>query len=404
MQKSLGVGGEGVGHQTRLRALLCLVLLLPGYRIVCAAEGVVHPPHTDAPQVFVMDARTRTVLFARQENQPVGPSSMTKIMTAYMVFEKMKKGLVSGSDRLPVSEKAWRMQGSKMFLSLGSSVSVEDLLRGVVVVSGNDACVALAEGLWGEESVLAGLMTEKARALGATGTVFLNSSGWPEPGHVSTVRDLGYLAAALIEDFPGYYGLFSEKDMTWNDIHQMNRNPLLYTDLKADGVKTGNTEAAGYGLVGSAVRDGFRVIVVVNGLKSAAQRAKDSEILLRWAFREFESPLLFRGGQTVCEVPVWLGQDDTVAVEPVSDVQMTLPKGAFAHMRAEVVFAGPVPSPVRKGQHIADLCVHVPGQEDRKIPLVASAPVESASFWRKAPDVLHYLLWGYGNRKDPEAS
>ena len=267
--------------------LLSSVLALVAFGVLASQPARAY--ETSAGQAILVDANTGTVLFEKNADEITFPSSMTKLMTIYLVFAHLADGSLHLDDELPVSEKAWRMQGSKMFVEVGTSVRVEDLLRGVVVQSGNDATVVLAEGLAGSEEAFAVEMTEMAQELGMTNSVFRNASGWPDPDHVSSARDLAILAQRTIEDFPQYYHYYAEEVFVWHDIEQHNRNPLLYNTPGADGLKTGHTEAAGYGLTASAERDGRRLILVVNGLASTQERASEGQRLIEYGFREFET-------------------------------------------------------------------------------------------------------------------
>ncbi|MDP6345602.1 MAG: D-alanyl-D-alanine carboxypeptidase family protein [Alphaproteobacteria bacterium] len=283
----------------RFLVVLCLAVGLALSATGPRAAGAL--VETPAKQAMLIDHATGTVLFAKNAEQPMPPSSMSKLMTLYLLFERLAGGGLTMEDEFPVSEKAWRMGGSKMFVEIGKRVKVGDLVRGIVVQSGNDACIVVAEGIGGDETSFASLMNEKARELGLLDSHFVNASGWPDPDHVMSARDLARLAGALIDKFPQYYDLFAEKSFTFNKIRQGNRNPLLYKNIGADGLKTGHTRAAGYGLVASAVRKGRRLTLVVNGLTSVNQRSRESERLLTWGFREFGSYALFKAGEVVAE-------------------------------------------------------------------------------------------------------
>jgi D-alanyl-D-alanine carboxypeptidase (penicillin-binding protein 5/6) len=296
-------------------------------------------------------------------------------MTLNMVFEALHEGRLSLDDRFPVSEKAWRMGGSKMFLREGESVRIEDLIRGVVVLSGNDACIVLAEGLAGSEEAFADLMNARARELGLTHSHFENATGWPDPGHEMSVRDLAQLAARIVTEFPEYHGFFSIMEFTWSDITQKNRNPLLYLDIGADGMKTGHTEASGYGLTATAERDGRRIVAVMNGLESARQRAVEAEKLVNWAYRDFTTGLLYAAGETVAEAEVWIGEADRVALAPEADLYVTTPFASADGLTATVRYDGPVPAPIAAGQRIGELVVAAPDMEPMTFPLVAAEAV-----------------------------
>jgi len=262
-----------------------------------------------ARQIILLDDVTGTVMLDKASNETMFPASMSKLMTLYVLFERLADGEIALDDTFRVSEKAWRMGGSKMFVEVNSRVSVNDLLRGIIVQSGNDACVVVAEGLAGSEDEFASVMNQTAKKIGLTGSHFVNSTGWPHPEHVTTASDLATLSRLIIREFPQFYGIFSEKSFTFNGIKQGNRNPLLYKYSGADGLKTGHTEASGYGLVASAKRDGRRLILVINGLTSVKERSAESERLLDYGFREFNNYKLFKAGDEIDTLSVWLGNE-----------------------------------------------------------------------------------------------
>ena len=291
------------------------------------------PIDTGARQAFVIDYDTDAALLEKNPDERMPPSSMSKLMTMYMVFDRLKQGRLKLDQELPVSERAWRMGGSKMFVQAGTAVPVEALIRGVVVQSGNDACVVFAEAISGSEQQFADAMNEKAREIGLASSTFRNSTGWPDPEHRTTCRDLARLAKRIIADFPEYYAYYNERSFRWNDITQENRNPTLARVPGADGFQTGHTEEAGYGLTASAKRGERRLILVFNGLPTMRARAEESERLLEWGFREFENVSLFRAGETVEEVPVYLGDRRTVPLVGGRDVVVTLPRSGGAISR-----------------------------------------------------------------------
>lgn len=375
-----------------LAAFLVAVILLAG-----AAPAVAQPLafETKARAAILMDHRTGTVLFAKNPDERLPPASMSKLMTAYMVFDAIKAGRLSEADELPVSEKAWRTGGSKMFVEVGSRVKVGDLIRGVIVQSGNDACVVIAEGLAGSEEGFARQMTEKGRQIGLTGSNFANANGLPDPEHWMTVRDLGTLARRLIADFPAYYPIYAEEEFTYHDIRQFSRNPLLRSGVPGvDGLKTGYTEEAGYGLVASALRDDRRIILVLAGLASEKERAQESARLLEFGFREFQEFLLFREGQTVQDAAVWLGEQPTVPLVPLHDVGMTMAREARPGMTVKLAWDDPIPAPVQKGQPLANLTIMAPGHEPLTVPLVAGADVPEASWFGRVWSLGLYFVRG----------
>lgn len=338
---------------------------------------------TTATSAWVYDVNTSTVLMAKNADVPIPPASMSKLMTLYMVFEALENGRLKLTDTLPVSTKAWQMGGSKMFVEPRDTPTVEQLIKGVIVLSGNDACVVLAEGLAGTEEAFARQMTERGKTLGLKHSVFKNSTGWPAEGHVMSAEDLGMLAMHLIHDFPQYYDDFSITEFRYMDrvpSNRFNRNPLLRLDIGADGLKTGHTQEAGYGLVGSAVQDGRRVIFVISGLASDTARAEESERIVNWAFRQFSMETLVPAGETVVEAPVWLGTRSRVGLTTKDGVNVLLPAGSRDQVKVEAVFESPIPAPIAKGDQIGRLVVSVPGTQDAITPLLASEDVPEAGF------------------------
>src|SRR5258708_15338576 len=302
-----------------------------------------------------MDFKSGQVLLEKNADERMTPSSMSKIMTAYRTFKALKEGQLKPDSMLPVSQRAWRMQGSKMFVMVGTQVSVEDLLRGMIIQSGNDACVVLAEGLAGSEDAFAELANKEAQRMGLTGSHFTNASGWPDPEHYMTARDLAILSRHIIADFPEDYKFFSEIDFTYgvNDkgvpIKQGNRNPLLYKNLNVDGIKTGHTDDGGYGVTVSAVRGGQRVILVLNGMATMKQRGEESERMLEWAFREWGTYALFKAGDVVAKADGWLGPRPSVQLVPPKDVDVTIPRRLRPQMKVTAVYNTPIPAPISAG-------------------------------------------------------
>jgi D-alanyl-D-alanine carboxypeptidase (penicillin-binding protein 5/6) len=351
------------------------------------------PLDTAARYAVILDYNTATTLMEKDADVPMTPSSMTKLMTAYIVYGMLKAGRLKLDQALPVSEKAWRTGGSKMFVPLGGQVSVEDLIRGMIVQSGNDACIVLAEGVSGSEEQFVELMNRKAAELELTNSHFLNSTGWPEPDQVMSARDIAMLARRIIMDFPQYYKYDSEKTFKYNNIEQGNRNPLVQKGL-ADGLKTGHTEEGGYGMVASAERAGRRVILVVNGLTSMHQRAEEGERLLEWTFREFEDVTLFSAGDTVERAPVWLGASPTVPLVGGRDLVVTLPRGWRSKAKVSVEYESPIRAPVVRGTPVARLTVTGAGVPDSSIPLLAGADVPRLGLPGRAMAVLTHMVTG----------
>ena len=376
----------------RLRNALS-ILAAAGLAAVLASPPV-SAIETTAREAFLVDATTGRVLLDKNSDVSMPPASMSKIMTTYLVFGRLKDGRLSLDDELPVSEKAWRMGGSKMFVEVGKTVRVEDLLRGVIVQSGNDACIVLAEGLSGTEEAFAEEMTRKAREIGLTGSSFANATGWPDPNQRMTARDLATLAKRIIEDFPEYYHYYAETEFTYGGIRQMNRNPLLYKSLGADGLKTGHTEEAGYGLTASVVQGERRIILVLNGLDSQKARGEESVRLIGWAMREYDNYTLFKPGETVDQAPVWLGEAANVPLVMPEGVTVTLSRKARRDMRVKVVYDAPIPAPLRAGQEVAKLVVAAPGEEPLEFPLMAGADVERLGIFGRITASLEYLVFG----------
>ncbi len=351
------------------------------------------PLDTAAKFAVIIDHVTGAVLLEKDADASMIPSSMTKLMTAYLVYELLRAGRLTLTQELPVSERAWRMGGSKMFVQVGTSVKVEDLIRGVIVQSGNDACIVLAEAIAGSEEQFAEMMTAKARELGLERTVFRNSTGWPHPEHRSSARDIAILARRIIRDFPEYYHYDSEKSFKYNGIDQQNRNPLVQKNL-ADGLKTGHTEEAGYGLVASAERGGRRVILMINGLNTMRERSEESERLLEWSFREFENVTLFTAGDVVEQAPVHLGASPTVPLVGGRDLVVTMPRGWRNRAKVTIAYDSPVPAPVQRGTRLGQLSVSGQGVPELEVPLLAGADVARLGLPGRAVAVVTRFLTG----------
>lgn len=349
---------------------------------------------TKAKQMILVDDSSGTVLMEKNADERMHPSSMSKLMTIYMVFKQLKEGSLKLTDTLPVSENAWRMQGSKTFVDINTNVTVEDLLRGVIVQSGNDACIVLAEGLAGSEPAFAEQMNAAAQELGLTNSHFVNSTGWPDPNHLTTARDLATLAKHLIHDFPEYYHYFAEKEFIYHNIKQENRNLLLYKNIGVDGLKTGHTEEAGYGIVVSGVQNDRRLILVVNGLTSMAERGQEAEALLNYGWRAFQNKKVLSQGQVVDQAEVWFGNQRMVPLVALTDVTLTLPKTNMKETKLVLKYTGPIPAPVKKGAHVADLEVTPPGGEPMLVPLVAGEDVEKLSGIARLLPALDYYIFG----------
>jgi D-alanyl-D-alanine carboxypeptidase (penicillin-binding protein 5/6) len=357
---------------------------------------------TVAQYAYILDANTGAVLLDKNGEQRMYPSSMTKMMTAYIVFDKLQKGDLRLTDQFAVTEDAWRRGGAKsdsstMYLELNSRPTVEELVQGMVVQSGNDACIVLAQGISGSEEAFADEMNRRAKQMGLKDTNFRNATGYPDPDHWSTARDLAILAKHSIEDHPDYYKYYAEREYTYNNIRQGNRNPLLYKNLGVDGLKTGHTEAAGYGLTASSVRDnGRRVIMVLNGLPSIKVRSSESERLLDWAYREFEDVTLFKAGDTVDNVDVWLGNAKTVALVAGAPLTVTLPRKSRREMKVTELYATPINAPIRKGDQLAKLVITAPGVDPVELPLISAADVDRLGAFGRLGAAVSYLVFGSG--------
>ena len=334
---------------------------------------------TKAKSAIVIDYNTGIVLLEKNADQAMPPASMSKLMTLNMVFEALDDGRLSMDDKLPVSEHAMSYGGSTMFLNTRDKVRVEDLIRGVIVLSGNDACAVLAEALSGSETEFARAMTVRAKQLGMTQSSFGNSNGWPHPNQKMSARDLATLATRLIRDFPHYYGFFSEREFTFDNrspANRFNRNPLLKLDIGADGLKTGHTAAAGYGVVGSATRNGRRIVLMISGLSSDEERAREAEKLVNWAFRQFLEKKILEAGEEAGEIDVWLGKADKVGLEIANDVDLLLPIEALSGLKGEIQLREPVEAPIEKGQVMGRMVIEVPKMPSVEVDILASDSVE----------------------------
>ncbi|NKW91965.1 D-alanyl-D-alanine carboxypeptidase [Rhodobacteraceae bacterium R_SAG9] len=356
---------------------------------------------TKARAAFVMDQSTGTVLLAKNADDALPPASMSKLMTLYMAFEAVRDGRLQMTEKLPVSQHAMNYGGSTMFLDTTDRVAVDDLLRGIIVLSGNDACAVIAETLSpdGTEAGFARLMTRRARQMGMTNSTFANSNGWPAPGHRMSMRDLSLLANHLITDFPEFYPMFAEREFKFDGRapqNTQNRNPLLRLNIGADGLKTGHTSEAGYGLVGSAKQGNRRVIFAFSGLQTAAERAEVSEQIVNWAFRQFSEATLARQGERVAEADVWMGKTPRVGLVPESDIEVLLPVLAQNKVKAEVIYNGPIEAPIAKGQSLAELVLMPEDLPEMRIPLVAEADVPEGGFGIRLRTAAGVLMQQFG--------
>lgn len=378
------------------------------------------PIDTQAAQAILLDVSSNTVLLEKNADEQMPPSSMSKLMTVYIAFDEIKKGKLSLDDKATVSRGAWQRwagsEGSLMFLGVNEEVSIRNLLMGIIVSSGNDACTVLAEHLAGTEDGFALWMNDKAKELGMTGSHFTNASGWPDPEQYVTARDLAILAQRTVLDFPDLYEMYSKLDFTYGmsldgkPIRQANRNPILAGDTTeprapvrgADGLKTGHTSAAGYGFVGSAVRDGRRLVLVVNGLNSKRERANESAKLIEWGFRTFDNYALFKAGETVDMADVWLGDAGKIPLVIDRDVILSLSRQGRANMKAVVSYDGPISAPISKGEEVAQLTITATGRDPLAIPLRAGEDVRKIGGMAKIKAALDYLIWGTSTPKVAE--
>ena len=320
--------------------------------LLFAWSSVVQGFSTTARTALVIDNTTGDVLLSKDIDRPIPPASMSKLMTLFMVFESLEEGKIKMDDTFRVSRKAWEKGGSKMFVREGANVTIENLIKGVIIQSGNDACIVLAEGIAGTEENFAELMTIRAKEIGLTNSNFKNSTGWPDPEHYMTSKDLVTLANKIREKYPSYYKIFDDLEFTWDGISQKNRNPLLSMNLGADGLKTGYTEEAGYGLIASAKQNGRRITFVITGLKSIGQRAREAKGITTWAFKKFKLKTFFKKSSTILEAPVWRGEKETVKISAGNDVQILLANDLKEKVKMHVVLKEPLIAPLKKGQKI----------------------------------------------------
>ena len=359
-------------------------------------DAIATPPPHAASQLLLIDATTGEVLVEKNADVSMIPSSMTKILTAYVVFMKLRDGQLTLDQKLPVSEKAAKTESAWLFREGAKTmVSVRDLIKAVIVVSGNDASVVLAEGIAGSEEKFAELLTKIAHKIGAVHTHFLNSSGLPEERHRTTAKDLAIISLRLMKDFPEYYHLFGESHFIYEDVSYDNTNlPLFEKRIGVDGIKTGRTKAAGFGMVASAAQKGRRLLLVVNGLSSNEERIQVSEQMLRWGFTHFDTQLIANKGQLVDHLPVVNGVQEHVAVQPIQDIWVTLPQATKSKAKALLKFDGPLVAPLAAQQQVAQLVIQVPGREDKVYPLYTATAIEKTNFFRRMYRYIHHVFLG----------
>ena len=378
-------------------------VLLASAPIAALAQTPMPVFTTPAPYAYMKDLSNGAVLFAKGENTQMPPASMAKMMSVYVAFDMLKRGDAKLDQKIHVRPETWakwHSQGSTMFLSANEDVTVSDLLHGIITLSGNDACVVLAEGLAGTEEQYVALMNAKAKQIGLTGSHFANTNGWPDPSEHVTPRDLAVIAERTIDDFPGLYARFYPvQQFTWgktlgkgDDITQANRNPLLGRVSGADGLKTGHTEEAGYGFTGSAVQDGRRLVLVIAGLKSFNDRIAQSVAFMEWGFRAWTQQTIAPAGKVIDRAPVWMGSADTVGLMGPIDLKVTVPRGFGGQRVVKVVYDGPIKAPIKRGAPIATLVVSVPGMPSTRIPLVAAENVDEAGFFGRIGSAFRTLI------------
>lgn len=365
-----------------------LIALLVQYRPLLAAGNILIPasPKVAASSYLLQDFNSGKILVEKNADKLLPPASLTKIMTVYVVFHELRSGHLTLDEFATISQKAWQTPGSRMFVEVNKQVKIEDLLKGVVIQSGNDASVALAEHVAGDETTFAGLMNQHAQRLGMSHTHFSNSTGLPHPDHLTTARDLAILTRAVIKEFPEYYRWDSEKEFTYNNITQQNRNKLLWRDESIDGVKTGHTEEAGYCLVASAMRDGMRLISVVMGTGSENARANETQTLLNYGFRFFETYLLYKGNESLTETRVWKGAKKNLQLGLAEDFYVTIPRHHYNDLKAVMSTEKRINAPVAKGETVGSINVSMAGKTVAEKPLIALQAMDKGNFFRRIYD------------------
>ncbi len=373
------------------KRLTAFLLLLTGLAVASntiSAPRIPPPPQVSATSYILIDFDSGKVLAEKNSNLRLEPASITKIMTAYAVMNEIKKGDIALSDKTAISDKAWRMGGSRMFIEPGSSIEVETLLKGMIIQSGNDASVALAEYISGSEDQFAQLMNEHAQRLGMKDTHFANSTGMPEENHLTTAHDIALMSMATIRDFPEHYAIYAEKELTHNEIKQYNRNKLLWIDESVDGIKTGHTDNAGYCLVASAKRDNMRLISVVMGTKSKEARTVVSKSLLDYGFQYFETHRLYKAGDTLNSSRIWMGDQKLLSQGLAKDLYVTIPRRQYKNLKARITLISPLEAPVQKGQQIGKVIVTLNEKPYAEAPLVALQDVDQGGLWTRIKDTV----------------
>ena len=354
-----------------------------------------HSFETSAKQAILYDFETKSIIFEKNSDELMSPSSMSKIMTIYYLFKKIQDGELKLSDKFKVSKKAWKKGGSKMFLNVNNMVSIEDLIRGIIVQSGNDACIVVAEGISGSEALFAEELNILAKEIGLTNSNFTNSTGWPDPDHLTTIKDLLTLTIKTIEDFPSLYHYYSEKEFVYSDIKQLNRNPLLYNNLGADGLKTGHTSLGGYGLVASVEKNNRRLIIILNGLKSSKVRSNESERLIKIGFNQFKNINLFDQNELITRLNVWGGGKKKIGTYSKEKVSITIPMKLKSNLIYTIKNYDPLVAPIKKDQKVAELFIKNKNKKIlKKFDLYSNEEVKKISFFSKVFYNFKYLLLG----------
>ncbi len=373
-------------------SVLGLVAVLFPAAGFAAAKPIPDPPTIDAESYYLIDFDSGQVLAEKDADKRVEPASITKLMTAYLVDKAIADGDIALDEMVTISEKAWRMKGSKMFVEVGKQVSVDELLKGLIIQSGNDASVALAEHVAGSEDAFAGYMNHQAELLGMTNTNYVNATGWPHPEHYSSARDIAILTQAVIQDYPESYRYYKEREYTFNDIRQFNRNRLLWRDETVDGVKTGHTEAAGYCLVASAQRGEMRLISVVLGANSDKSRTQSSQALLNYGFRFFETHQLYRAQEVLKTTRIWYGEQEQVATGVGQDIYITIPRGRYRDLDASMEIDSEISAPVARGQALGQVNIKLDDELILSEQIVAMQDVAEGSFFARALDSIKLMF------------
>jgi len=369
-----------------------LVLILAFSAVHAAMSPVPSPPKLSAKSFLLIDFNSGRVLAEKNIDKKIEPASITKMMTAYVIYKEIEAGRLSMDEEVIISKKAWRMKGSKMFIEVGKKITVATLLKGVIIQSGNDATVALAEHIAGSEATFADYMNQYAQALGMADTNFVNSTGWPNRKHLTTARDIATLAKAIIKEFPDHYALYSQKEYTYNGIKQYNRNKLLWRDKTVDGIKTGHTDSAGFCLVSSAVRNDMRLIAVVLGTRSEKTRASVSQSLMSYGFRFYETSKLYAAGESLNTVRIWKGDHENLNLGLMDDLYVTIPRGQYKKLDAVMEVNENIEAPINKGDQLGRVRVTLDGKEILSRPLIALSAIGEGSIWQKTKDYVIQLF------------